>query len=164
MFLWLLARVRVPPPRDWFISRRLFSEDRAFSSQMSKVDRGHWVEVIQPSEDCLSITAICCKFDWSDANILLERLKQVNRLIVADVDAFTPVASHHNTASPVGHSQKAADYDSLLIYLSPSLFYNWAQYSIDLPGSLRTNKLPVIFQRYPFLHFFHKKMLSELRH
>ena len=30
----------------------------------------------------------------------------------------------------------------------------WAQYGIDLPGSLHTNKIPVILGRYPLLGFF----------
>ena len=30
----------------------------------------------------------------------------------------------------------------------------WAQYSIELPGSLHTNKIPVILGRYPLLAFF----------
>ena len=30
----------------------------------------------------------------------------------------------------------------------------WAQYGIDLPGSLHTNKIPVIMGRYPLLGFF----------
>ena len=31
---------------------------------------------------------------------------------------------------------------------------NWAQYGIDLPGSLHTNKIPVILGRCPFWDFF----------
>ena len=30
----------------------------------------------------------------------------------------------------------------------------WAQYGIDLPGSLHTNTIPVILGRYPLLGFF----------
>ena len=30
----------------------------------------------------------------------------------------------------------------------------WAQSAIDLPGSLHTNKIPVILGRYPLLGFF----------
>ena len=30
----------------------------------------------------------------------------------------------------------------------------WAQYGIDLPGSLHTNKIPAILGRYPLLGFF----------
>ena len=30
----------------------------------------------------------------------------------------------------------------------------WAQYGIDLPGSLHTNKIPVILGQYPPLGFF----------
>ena len=30
----------------------------------------------------------------------------------------------------------------------------WAQYGIDLPGSLHTNKIPVILGRYPLPSFF----------
>ena len=30
----------------------------------------------------------------------------------------------------------------------------WAQYAIDLPGSLHTNKIHVILGRYPLLGFF----------
>ena len=30
----------------------------------------------------------------------------------------------------------------------------WAQYGIDLPGSLHTNKIPVILGRYPLPRFF----------
>ena len=30
----------------------------------------------------------------------------------------------------------------------------WAQYGIDLPGSLHTNKIPVILERYPLPRFF----------
>ena len=30
----------------------------------------------------------------------------------------------------------------------------WVQYGIDLPGSLHTNKIPVILGRYPLLGFF----------
>ena len=32
--------------------------------------------------------------------------------------------------------------------------YSWAQYGIDLPGSLHTNKIPAILGRYPLLGFF----------
>ena len=31
---------------------------------------------------------------------------------------------------------------------------NWAQYNIDLPDSLHTNKIPGILGRYPLLGFF----------
>ena len=31
---------------------------------------------------------------------------------------------------------------------------SWAQYGIDLPGSLHTNKIPVILGRYPLPRFF----------
>ena len=33
-------------------------------------------------------------------------------------------------------------------------FTSWAQYGIDLPGSLHTNKIPAILGRYPLLGFF----------
>ena len=33
-------------------------------------------------------------------------------------------------------------------------FCKWAQYGIDLPGSLHTNKIPAILGRYPLLGFF----------
>ena len=38
----------------------------------------------------------------------------------------------------------------------------WGQYSIDLPGSLQTNKIPVILGRYPLLGFFCRLKIVHL--
>ena len=43
----------------------------------------------------------------------------------------------------------------VLRFLFPAcLNESWAQYGIDLPGSLHTNKIPAILGRYPLLGFF----------
>ena len=45
----------------------------------------------------------------------------------------------------------------VLTYVWGKQFYvrgKWAQYGIDLPGSLHTNKIPAILGRYPLLGFF----------
>ena len=42
----------------------------------------------------------------------------------------------------------------LKLRLWEALLANRAQYGIDLPGSLHTNKIPVILGRYPLLGFF----------
>ena len=39
-------------------------------------------------------------------------------------------------------------------YRPTSLMCIWAQYGIDLPGSLHTNKIPLSLGRYPLLGFF----------
>ena len=38
----------------------------------------------------------------------------------------------------------------------------WAQYGIDLPGSLHTNKIPVILGRYPLPRFFCRLSIVSL--
>ena len=38
----------------------------------------------------------------------------------------------------------------------------WAQYGIDLPGSLHTNKIPVILGRYPLPRFFCRLSIAPL--
>ena len=41
-----------------------------------------------------------------------------------------------------------------IVYDYKAAARSWAQYGIDLPGSLHTNKIPAILGRYPLLGFF----------
>ena len=41
-----------------------------------------------------------------------------------------------------------------IFYFRSHTITNGAQYGIDLPGSLHTNKIPAILGRYPLLGFF----------
>ena len=59
--------------------------------------------------------------------------------------------------APVEHNHQMApvvlpppDMASIFVIFSK----DWAQYGIDLPGSLHTNKIPAILGRYPLLGFF----------
>ena len=53
-----------------------------------------------------------------------------------------------------GARQQLRHFRSYILKWRPCAYNTWAQYGIDLPGSLHTNKIPVILGRYPLLGFF----------
>ena len=58
------------------------------------------------------------------------------------------LSSHHSIPDDMSHGRRNRSP-----VLSPHRG-SWAQYGIDLPGSLPTNKIPAILGRYPLLGFF----------
>ena len=69
-------------------------------------------------------------------------------------DSSSLFVTYMTTTGHIAWKRRHLVNDKDPTYAAVEVLATWAQYGIDLPGSLHTNKIPVILGRYPLPRFF----------